>query len=86
MATDEQISNIVRNMDGMIHCHECGVRIRYGDIDCPRCGADIEELLRAWARQLFDTLMAKVNERAPEWLMYPIYIGHWIFGEHSTLI
>ena len=47
IATDEQISNIVRHMDGMIHCHECGVRIRYGDIDCPRCGADIEELLRA---------------------------------------
>ena len=66
IATDEQISNIVRHMDGMIHCHECGVRIRYGDIYCPRCGADIEELLRAWARQVFDNLMATVDEHASE--------------------
>ena len=62
MATDEQISDIVHHMHGMIHCHECGVRIRYGDIYCPRCGADIEELLRAWARRLVDNLIATKGE------------------------
>lgn len=66
MATDEQISNIVRSMDAMIHCHECGVRVRYGDVDCPRCGADIEDLLRAWARRLFDNLMETVDGSVSE--------------------
>lgn len=58
MVSEEQAGKIFGHMAEPIYCHECGVRIRFGDYDCPRCGADIEELLRAWARQLLQIIGA----------------------------
>ena len=37
-------------------CPECGVRVRFGDLECPRCGADIYDDLKAWAERLINDI------------------------------
>ncbi len=56
MTRDEQITRILFSLGEVQVCHVCGVRLRFGDMECPRCGADIEDLLRQWAGQLLDAL------------------------------
>jgi hypothetical protein len=56
MATEEQIQKLINGLYQIPPCERCGVKIRYGDLDCPRCGADIEDALRDWAEQLIDEL------------------------------
>ena len=54
---EEHISHIVQAMSSaIISCPECKTRLRYGDYECPRCGHDIEEQMRAWATWLLEPL------------------------------
>ena len=54
MATDEQIQKALNHLAYLPGCPECGVRVRFGDLECPRCGADLYDELRAWAERLID--------------------------------
>ena len=56
MATEEQIEAILETLELIPRCQTCGTRLRFGDRECPRCGDDIEDLLRAWATALIDRL------------------------------
>ena len=56
MATEEQIQKVVNFLAEVPTCAQCGTRIRFGDLDCPHCGADLEEGLRLWAERLIDEL------------------------------
>ena len=38
-------------------CSRCGTRIRFGDIDCPHCGHDLEDGLHQWAERLVDEIL-----------------------------
>jgi hypothetical protein len=56
MATEEQIRKVLNSLLELPGCHRCGVRIRFGDYECPRCGADLDDDLREWAVRLIDDL------------------------------
>jgi len=40
----------------VLSCSQCGARFRFGDLECPHCGTDLEEYLRQWAETLVDGL------------------------------
>ena len=54
--TEEQIDKALKFMAQIVVCCHCATRIRFGDYECPHCGADIEEDLRTWAMGLLRTI------------------------------
>ena len=60
MATEDQIQKVMNSLDEIQSCQRCGTRLRFGDVDCPHCGEDIEDVLRRWAERLIDTLTTKI--------------------------
>jgi len=54
MATEEQVQVVMNALADPIACPECGVRVRFGDLECPRCGEDIYDQLKEWAEWLVD--------------------------------
>lgn len=40
-------------------CPQCGTRIRFGDYECPHCGADLFDALREWAGSLVAEMQAR---------------------------
>lgn len=56
MATPDQVTRVVNILTAeMLSCPVDGTRLRYGDYECPHCGADLEDHLRAFAAFLVDT-------------------------------
>ena len=56
MASQKQVQRILMNLADVRPCEECGTRLRFGDLECPHCGADLEDYLRTWAEQLINEL------------------------------
>jgi rubrerythrin len=56
MATEGQIQKVLANLADVQACDSCGTRFRFGDLECPHCGADLEEYLRLWAEDLINEL------------------------------
>ena len=56
MATERQIQKVLSNLAEFQVCTECGTRLRFGDVECPHCGADLDEYLHQWAEQLINDL------------------------------
>ena len=56
MATESQIQKVLMNLAEFQSCTSCGTRFRFGDVECPHCGADLEDYLRQWAEQLINEL------------------------------
>ena len=56
VATEGQIQKVLTNLSEFQSCTSCGTRFRFGDVECPHCGADLEEYLRQWAEQLISEL------------------------------
>ena len=54
MATEEQIARVLASLAEVQMCRQCGTRLRFGDLECPHCGADVEDDLRTWAERLID--------------------------------
>lgn len=52
MATGQQIQKVLEKLADFQACTDCGTRIRFGDVECPHCGADLEDYLREWAENL----------------------------------
>ena len=61
MATETQIQLVLTNLAEVKACDTCGTRIRFGDQECPHCGADLEEYLRSWAGDLIDSLDLRIG-------------------------
>ena len=62
MATEDQIQKVVNSLYEVEGCNRCATRLRFGDYDCPRCGADIEDNLRDWAERLVDDILVMEDE------------------------
>ena len=54
MATEEQISKVLIGLADIQACSQCDTRLRFGDFECPHCGADLEDDLRKWAERIVD--------------------------------
>ena len=42
-------------------CNECETRIRFGDIECPHCGLDLEESIDEWIIPLANQISSLEN-------------------------
>ena len=56
MATHDQIQKLINGLSRYPGCKNCGVRIRFGDFECPRCGADLDEELWEWAKGILEEI------------------------------
>ena len=56
MATEAQMMRVFQALDEFPPCRSCETRIRFGDMECPRCGADLEDSFRVWAERLIDDI------------------------------
>ena len=56
MATEQQIQIVMDSLDRIPRCSGCRMRYRVGDLECPRCGADLYDNLRDWAEYLLKSL------------------------------
>ena len=55
MATPAQVTKVLNIIASeMLSCPDDGTRLRYGDYECPHCGADLEDHLRAFAQRLVE--------------------------------
>ena len=54
MATDDQVHAVMSALADVQPCGQCGTALRFGDYECPHCGADLEDALREWARKLVE--------------------------------
>jgi hypothetical protein len=64
MATEDQIRTVLNCLAEVQACGRCGTRFRFGDVDCPHCGEDLEDVLRQWAEQLLDALSTERYDKA----------------------
>ena len=56
MATEKQIQAVLSRLAEIQTCRLCGTAIRFGDYECPHCGADLDDDLREWAKRLIEGL------------------------------
>ena len=56
MGADDQIGKVLSSLAEIVACRWCGTRIRFGDLECPHCGADLEDELQKWAERLLGRL------------------------------
>ena len=56
MADREEISIVIEALSEIRACANCSTRIRFGDLDCPHCGMDLDDFQRDWAERLVDRL------------------------------
>ena len=53
---DDDITKVLNSLYEVVACSKCGTRIRFGDVECPHCGVDVDDELRRWANRLLDRL------------------------------
>ena len=56
MNNQSDMSKILAFLNEVRSCNNCDTRIRFGDIDCPHCGYDLEDLYIQWAHNLLQEL------------------------------
>lgn len=49
---DQRVRAVVDSLAESLSCDRDGTRLRYGDYEWRRCGADVEDVLSEWARRL----------------------------------
>ena len=59
MSDKEMIQMVLTWLAELRTCPQCATRIRFGDYECPHCGADLEDVLREWALGLVRALKPK---------------------------
>jgi hypothetical protein len=52
MISQKKMQWVVHQMSEMLSCSEDGTRLRFGDYECPHCGADVANILEEWAGRL----------------------------------
>ena len=59
MSDENLIDAAVEWLAEMRVCPQCATRIRFGDYECPHCGADLFDALREWAGSLVAELQSR---------------------------
>lgn len=53
----DKVQQVLNCLTEIQRCPNCGIRIRFGDLDCPRCGADLEQGLLLLAERVVQVVM-----------------------------
>ena len=53
---DPKIATVLNQLSQVIGCDNCGTRLRFGDVECPHCGTDIDPVLIKRAQELINLL------------------------------
>jgi len=56
MADQEEVQKVVNALAEHVGCPQCDTRLRFGDLECPHCGVDLDDHLRSFAETLLDAL------------------------------
>jgi len=56
MERKSKIAVIMRSISESLSCHLCETRLRFGDLECPHCGEDIEPVFYEWAEKLMEEM------------------------------
>ena len=56
MKEEEKLKTIINILLEPMMCDTDGTRIRFGDLECPRCGSDIDHLLQGVGENILSTL------------------------------
>ena len=56
MEDENAVSLMIAALSEIRACPNCATRIRFGDMDCPHCGFDLEDGQRDWAARLVNQL------------------------------
>ncbi|MQG15292.1 MAG: hypothetical protein FI698_00560 [SAR202 cluster bacterium] len=56
MNNQSNMSKVLAFFSESKFCNDCDTRIRFGDIDCPHCGCDLDDLYMQWAHNLLKNL------------------------------
>lgn len=67
MAAEDQIRAVLNHLAEFQGCSVCGTRFRFGDLDCPHCGEDLEDVLRRWAERLINALAAEHSHESTDY-------------------
>ena len=59
---ERQIQQAIDSLDRIQPCANCGMRYCVGDYECPHCGEDLYDNLRAWA----EDMIRRVSELSEE--------------------
>ena len=61
LTIEQQIQAVLTALSQVLACANCGARFRFGDLDCPHCGAELDEYFRQWAIELLHKLGHQVD-------------------------
>ena len=56
LTTEQRIQIVLTALAEVQACRDCGARFRFGDLDCPHCGAELDDYFRRWAESLLQQL------------------------------
>ena len=56
LTKEQQIQIVLAALAEVQSCRDCGARFRFGDLDCPHCGAELDDYFRRWAESLLQKL------------------------------
>jgi hypothetical protein len=56
LSKDDPIIKVLTSLYEVVTCSRCDTRIRFGDVECPHCGRDVDDELRQWAAKLLEKL------------------------------
>ena len=56
LTAEQQIQTVLLALSEVQACGNCGARFRFGDLDCPHCGEELDDYFRGWAVQLLERL------------------------------
>ena len=62
----DKVQRVLNCLTEVQRCPNCAIRIRFGDLDCPRCGADLEHGLLLLAERVVEAVMGPESPEAPD--------------------
>ncbi len=51
-----KLTVLLNGISEIVRCAECETRLRFGDLECPHCGKDVEDELHVWAVKVLERM------------------------------
>ena len=56
MTFEREVQRVVDFVAENVVCPLCETRLRFGDVECPHCGNDLDDHMRSWAEELVKSM------------------------------